>query len=118
MNGGKAGAWRPWITTSGGPSIPCCIASCVSRCRVAAVSDDVTHFSSVARCSASGAATLQRDTQLAMQHGIEGTPLVVINGRQAPAFPPFIYAMIIAAGDSNAAGFRILPPPRPESLEK
>ena len=68
--------------------------------------------------SSDTAATLQRDTQLAMQHGIEGTPLVVINGRQAPAFPPFIYAMIIAAGDSNAAGFRILPPPRPESLEK
>lgn len=64
------------------------------------------------------ATALQRDTQLAMQYGIEGTPLVVINGRQAPAFPPFIYAMIIAGGDSNAAGFQILPPPRPESLKK
>lgn len=61
---------------------------------------------------------LQRDIELATQYGIEGTPLVVINGRQAPAFPPFIYAMIIAAGDSNAAGFRILPLPRPESLER
>lgn len=64
------------------------------------------------------AVALQRDIQLAMQHRIDGTPLVVINGREAPAFPPFIYAMIIAGGDSNAAGFGVLPPPRPEALER
>ena len=67
--------------------------------------------------SSNTAAALQRDIQLAVRHGIEGTPLVVINGRQAPAFPPFIYAMIIAAGNSNAAGFQVLPPPRPQALE-
>lgn len=67
--------------------------------------------------SSDTAAALQRDIQLAVRHGIEGTPLVVINGRQAPAFPPFIYAMIIAAGNSNAAGFQVLPPPRPQALE-
>jgi serine/threonine-protein kinase len=60
---------------------------------------------------------LQDDINYAAQHRIEGTPLVVINGRQAPGFPPFIYAMIIAGGDSNAAGFRILPPPRNNVLE-
>lgn len=58
------------------------------------------------------AATLDEDIDFAMQHHIEGTPLLVINGKQAPAFPPFIYAMIVAGGDSNAAGFRVLPPPR------
>lgn len=81
---------------------------------------DAEQRASMEKCVSSPqtAAALQRDVQLAVQYGIEGTPLVVINGRQAPAFPPFIYAMIIAAGDSNAAGFRLLPPPRPESLEK
>lgn len=63
------------------------------------------------------AAALQGDIDYAMQHHIDGTPLVVINGRQTPGFPPFIYAMIIAGGDSNAAGFRILPPPRNQLLD-
>ncbi len=73
---------------------------------------------SLEKCVASPdtASTLRRDIDFAVQHRIEGTPLVAINGRQAPAFPPFIYSMIIAAGDSNAAGFSILPPPRPEVL--
>lgn len=67
--------------------------------------------------SSDTAAALQRDIQLAVRHGIEGTPLVVINGRQAPAFPPFIYAMIIAGGNSNAAGFQVLPPPRSQAMK-
>lgn len=60
---------------------------------------------------------LQDDIDYAMQHHIQGTPLVVINGRQAPGFPPFIYAMIIAGGDSNAEGFKVLPPPREQAIE-
>ena len=63
------------------------------------------------------AAALKEDIDYAMQHHIEGTPLVVINGRQAPNYPPFIYAMIIAGGDSNAAGFKVLPPPRDHVLD-
>lgn len=64
------------------------------------------------------AATLRGDIDYALQHHIDGTPLVVINGRQAPGFPPFIYAMIIAGGDSNADGFKILPPPRNQVLDR
>ena len=60
---------------------------------------------------------LQDDIDYAMQHHIQGTPLVVINGRQAPGFPPFIYAMIIAGGDGNAEGFKVLPPPRDQVIE-
>lgn len=60
---------------------------------------------------------LQEDIDYATQHHIKGTPLVVINGRQAPNFPPFIYAMIIAGGNSNAEGFDVLPPPREHALE-
>jgi serine/threonine-protein kinase len=61
---------------------------------------------------------LQGDIDYAMQHHIQGTPLLVINGRQAPAYPLFIYAMIIARGDSNAEGFKVLPPPRDQILDR
>ncbi len=64
------------------------------------------------------AALLQGDIDLAMQYHISGTPLVVINGRQAPGYPPFIYAMIVAGGNSNAEGFKILPPPRDQILDR
>lgn len=68
--------------------------------------------------SSETAAILQNDIDLAMQYHISGTPLVVINGRQAPGYPPFIYAMIIAGGNSNAEGFKILPPPRDQILDR
>lgn len=61
---------------------------------------------------------LREDIDYAMQYHIQGTPLLVINGRQAPAYPPFIYAMIIARGDSNAAGFKVLPPPHDQILDR
>jgi len=61
---------------------------------------------------------LQDDIDYAMQHHITGTPLVVINGRESPNFPPFIYAMIIAGGDSEAPGFNVLPPPRDQVLDR
>jgi serine/threonine-protein kinase len=60
---------------------------------------------------------LQDDIDFAIQHHIQGTPLVVINGRQAPGFPPFIYAMIMAGGDNSAEGFRVLPLPTDQALE-
>ena len=60
---------------------------------------------------------LQDDIDYAIQHHIQGTPLVVINGRQAPGFPPFIYAMIIAGGDADAEGFKILPAPKDQAIE-
>jgi protein-disulfide isomerase/uncharacterized membrane protein len=73
---------------------------------------------SLETCVASQATNnmLQDDIDYAMQHHIQGTPLVVINGRQAPNFPPFIYAMIIAGGDTNAEGFKVLPPPKDQAM--
>ncbi|MEJ2574066.1 MAG: vitamin K epoxide reductase family protein [Gammaproteobacteria bacterium] len=59
---------------------------------------------------------LQDDIDYAVQHHIKGTPLIVINGRQAPNFPPFIYAMIIAGGNSDAEGFKVLPPPKEHDI--
>lgn len=55
---------------------------------------------------------LQQDVTYAMQHNIQGTPLVVANGREASAYMPFLYALILAEGDTSAPAFNVLPPPR------
>jgi uncharacterized membrane protein len=54
---------------------------------------------------------LMEDIDYAMQHHIEGTPLVVVNGRQVVPSVPFMYALAMAGGDVNAPAFRVLPPP-------
>ncbi|WP_224372080.1 thioredoxin domain-containing protein [Hyalangium versicolor] len=54
---------------------------------------------------------LQEDISYAMQHHIEGTPLVVVNGRVVMPSVPFIFALVLAGGDANAPAFRVLPPP-------
>jgi serine/threonine-protein kinase len=56
---------------------------------------------------------LAEDVAYAKQHDLHGTPLVVINGREALPIPSFLYALIMAGGDANAEAFRALPPPRP-----
>jgi protein-disulfide isomerase/uncharacterized membrane protein len=55
---------------------------------------------------------LVQDIMYAKQHDLHGTPLVVVNGREAMAIPSFLYALIMADGDGNAAAFRVLPPPQ------
>lgn len=60
---------------------------------------------------------LLEDIRYAAQHDIQGTPLVVVNGREAPAFVPFLYALIMAGGDTNAPAFGVLPPPRTLTAE-
>ena len=55
---------------------------------------------------------LRDDIAYAKQHGIHGTPLVVINGREAPAFPAFLYALVLADGNPDASAFGVLPTPR------
>ncbi len=57
------------------------------------------------------AATLKEDLDLAVQHKLEGTPLVVINDRKATSVAAMIYTMIMVMGQDNAPGFKVLPPP-------
>jgi serine/threonine-protein kinase len=57
-------------------------------------------------------AKLQDDIAWASQHGIRGTPLVLVNGREAPAFLPFLYAVVLSQGDPEHPAFEALPPPR------
>jgi protein-disulfide isomerase len=57
--------------------------------------------------------TLQDDIAWAVAHGIEGTPLLLINGRQAIAFPPLIYVLELSHGAPSHPAYAALPPPQP-----
>ena len=56
--------------------------------------------------------TLDEDIAYADSHNIEGTPLVVINNRAAPALPALIYTLILTSGKTDHPALRTLPPPR------
>ena len=62
---------------------------------------------------------LQEDIDYGLAYHIEGTPLVVINGRKASALPHLIFSLILSGGRDDDPAFDILPPPqthpRPES---
>ena len=69
--------------------------------------------SSACAASAETAAKIRDDAAYAMRHHIGGTPLVVVNGRQAMPSAPLLYALVMADGNPSAPGFDVLPPPRP-----
>jgi protein-disulfide isomerase len=56
---------------------------------------------------------VKQDIAYAMEYGLEGTPLVVVNGKVGSALPPFFYAIISAGGELDHSAFAGLPPPRP-----
>jgi serine/threonine-protein kinase len=60
-------------------------------------------------------ARLQEDLALAGRFQPEGTPLVVVNGHKALAYPGFLYAIILAKGDASHPAFAALPPPNPQA---
>lgn len=60
-------------------------------------------------------AKLGSDLQEAAAHGVEGTPLVLINGRRGAAFGPFLYAMVLTKGSPDHAAFDELPAPNPQA---
>jgi serine/threonine-protein kinase len=56
-------------------------------------------------------AKLRDDIDWAVEQKITGTPLVLVNGRRASAFPPLLYALALASGDAEHPAFATLPPP-------
>jgi serine/threonine-protein kinase len=60
-------------------------------------------------------AKLEDDIAWAREHQIQGTPLVLMNGREAPASLQFLYAMVLAEGDPAHPAFAVLPPPQPQA---
>ena len=61
---------------------------------------------------------LQDDIAWAVAHGIEGTPLLLINGREAIAFAPLIYLLELTRGAPSHPAYAALPPPQPLPWEK
>jgi uncharacterized membrane protein len=56
---------------------------------------------------------LADDIRLASVYQPEGTPLVLINGRRAVSFPPFLLAIVLTRGAADAPAFASLPPADP-----
>lgn len=57
---------------------------------------------------------LNEDIDYAMRFHIEGTPLVLVNGRESPPAPMFLLGLAVAHGDvTSAAVFGTYPPPPP-----
>ena len=58
---------------------------------------------------------LQSDIELAARYQIDGTPLVLVNGRKATSFPPFLYAMVLTGGRTDHPAFASLPAANPSA---
>jgi serine/threonine-protein kinase len=54
-------------------------------------------------------AKLQDDVAWATEHGIEGTPMVLLDGRPAAPFGPLLFALILTQGDATHPIFASLP---------
>jgi serine/threonine-protein kinase len=57
-------------------------------------------------------AKLDEDIRFGLAFRLEGTPLVVLNGRKAAPYGPLIYALALARGDASSPAFASLPAPR------
>jgi len=56
---------------------------------------------------------LEDDIAYANEYAIDGTPLLLVNGKMTLPSGPFLMALILAKGDANAPIFQKLPPPPP-----
>jgi serine/threonine-protein kinase len=65
--------------------------------------------------SAETEAKLRDDIAWAQQHDIQGTPLLLVNGREAPSSLEFLYAMVLAKANPEHPAFAVLPPPQPQA---
>lgn len=70
--------------------------------------------------SADTEAKLATDVEYAWHFEPQGTPLVLVNGREVSglAMVPFVYAMILARGDADHPLFATLPPPDPSAFQQ
>jgi serine/threonine-protein kinase len=61
------------------------------------------------------AGRLRSDVDDALRYQLDGTPLVLVNGRKGVSFPPFLYAMVLTEGRADHPAFAGLPPPNPNA---
>jgi len=85
--------------------------------RVLEIASGFRPRSELAACLASEetAARLSADIELADRFEIDGTPLVIVNGRKATSFGPFLYAMALTGGSERHPAFESLPPGRDDA---
>jgi protein-disulfide isomerase len=60
------------------------------------------------------ATRLADDIDWALEHDIQGTPLILLNGRKVDAFGPLLYALVLTRGESSSPAFDALPTPGPD----
>ncbi len=60
-------------------------------------------------------AKLRDDITWALPHAIQGTPMVLVNGREVPPSLQLLYAMVLAGADPEHPAFTALPPPQPQA---
>jgi serine/threonine-protein kinase len=65
--------------------------------------------------SAETARKLDEDIRTAARYDPDGTPIVLVNGRQGTSFGPFLYAMVLTRGADAHPAFDSLPPPNPSA---
>jgi len=65
--------------------------------------------------SAETARKLDEDIRTAARFDPDGTPIVLVNGRQGTSFGPFLYAMVLTRGAADHPAFDALPPPNPSA---
>ena len=58
---------------------------------------------------------LADDIALALRYEPDGTPLVLVNGKKASAFAPFLYALVLTGGSADDPAFAALPPGNPSA---
>ena len=75
-------------------------------------SQGLTSRAALDKCLASPEtdAKLREDISYAMKFSPRGTPIVLINGREGPFVPTFLFAMAMANANPNSSAFSKLPP--------
>ncbi len=61
--------------------------------------------------SSETAAKLKEDVDYAMKYNLQGTPLVVVNGREGSPAPSFLYTLALTGADASSPAFNALPKP-------
>lgn len=87
--------------------------------QVKTIAREFTDPAALEACLADPATTakLNADIAVATRYKLEGTPLVLVNGRRAARFPLFLYGIVLARGVDNDPAFQRLPPPRPPAAD-
>lgn len=77
-----------------------------------------TDSATLARCVADPATAgkIGDDIEWARRFDIQGTPLVLVNGKRSMREPRLLYALVLTGGKPNHPAFRELPPPDPAAF--